>query len=79
MLTSTIGFMTGGWLLGRLGYDRRAVVLWTPIALALVLVSYFFLPPPPAPADNAGLPVNVKFLFEGEEEVNSASLKFEKK
>jgi hypothetical protein len=51
------------WLVARLGYHRRAVVLWTPLALALVLISYFFLPPPPAPADNPGLPVNVNYAF----------------
>lgn len=51
------------WLVARLGYDRRAVVLWTPLALALVLISYFFLPPPPAPADDPGLPVNVNYAF----------------
>jgi hypothetical protein len=51
------------WLVARLGYDRRAVVLWTPLAFALVLISYFFLPPPPAPADNPGLPVNVNYAF----------------
>jgi len=51
------------WLLRRLGYDRRAVGLWSAIALVLVLVSYFFLPPPPAPADNPGLPVNVNYVF----------------
>ena len=51
------------WLVGRLGYDRRAFALWTPIAFALVLISYFFLPPPPAPADDPGLPVNVNYAF----------------
>ena len=51
------------WLVGRLGYDRRALGLWTPLALALMLISYFFLPPPPAPADNPGLPVNVNYVF----------------
>ena len=51
------------WLVGRLGYDGRAFALWTPIAFALVLISYFFLPPPPAPADDPGLPVNVNYAF----------------
>ena len=51
------------WLVSRLGYDRRAPGLWTPLALALVLISYFFLPPPPPPADNPGLPVNVNYVF----------------
>jgi hypothetical protein len=51
------------WLTWRLGYDRRALPLWSAIALVLVLISYFFLPPPPAPADNPGLPVNVNYVF----------------
>jgi hypothetical protein len=51
------------WLTWRLGYDRRAVALWSVIAVVLVLVSYFFLPRPPAPADNPGLPVNVNYVF----------------
>jgi hypothetical protein len=33
------------WLLLRLGYDKRAYPAWTMLAAALVLVSYFFLPP----------------------------------
>jgi hypothetical protein len=51
------------WLVSRLGYDRRAPGFWTPLALALMLISYFFLPPPPPPADNPGLPVNVNYVF----------------
>src|SRR5437667_4843945 len=30
------------WLLGRVGYDKRALPAWTILAAALVLVSYFF-------------------------------------
>jgi hypothetical protein len=51
------------WLIARLGYDRRAPWLWWPLASALVLISYTFLPPPPPPADNPGLPVNVNYVY----------------
>ncbi len=51
------------WLVGRLGYDQRAFKLWTPLAWLLLIVSYLFLPPPPAPADNPALPVNVNYVF----------------
>jgi len=51
------------WLLTRLGYDRRAVGFWAPLAFVLVMISYFLLPPPPAPLDNPGLPVNVNYVF----------------
>jgi len=51
------------WLLTRLGYDRRAVWVWSATAFVLMMVSYFFLPPPPAPPENPGLPVNVNYVF----------------
>ncbi len=51
------------WLLWRLGYDRRGLVVWWPIGWAAMLASYLWLPPPPAPADQTGLPVNVNFVF----------------
>ena len=51
------------WLLWRLGYDRRGLVVWWPIGWAAMLASYLWLPPPPAPADQPGLPVNVNFVF----------------
>jgi len=51
------------WMLWRLGYDRRALKLWTLLAWSLMLVSFLFLPMPPAPASNPGLPVNVNYVF----------------
>jgi len=51
------------WLIARLGYERRGVWLWWPLAWVLVLISYLFLPSPPAPPDNPGLPVNVNYVF----------------
>jgi hypothetical protein len=50
-------------VLSRLGYDRRAFLIWTVLAWALMLVSYFCLPAPPAPADTPNLPVNVNYVF----------------
>ena len=51
------------WLVYRLGYDQRALVAWTALAWALMLICYFFLPPPPAPADNPNLPVNINYVY----------------
>jgi hypothetical protein len=49
------------YLVWRLGYDRRALVAWTGLAWALMLISYFFLP---GPRPDAGLtPVNVDYVF----------------
>lgn len=52
-----------GWLVWRLGYDRRALAGWTLLAWALMLVSYFFLPMPPAPTATPNLPVNIDYVF----------------
>ena len=51
------------WLLLRLGYDRRAYPAWTVLALALVLVSYFYLPPAGAILANSNTPVNVNYVY----------------
>jgi hypothetical protein len=51
------------YLVYRLGYDRRALVAWTLLAWALMLVCFLFLPPPPAPADKPNLPVNVNYVY----------------
>jgi hypothetical protein len=49
------------YLVARLGYDRRALVSWTALAWALMLISYFFLP---GPRPDPGLtPVNVDYVF----------------
>ena len=49
------------FLVWRLGYDSRAFVAWTGLAWALMLVSYFFLPPP---SPDAGLAaVNLDYVF----------------
>jgi len=51
------------WIVWRLGYDRRALAIWTVCAWGLVLVCYFFLPAPPPPPDNPNLPVNVNYVY----------------
>ncbi len=51
------------YLVWRFGYDRRAIWLWWPLATVLMVVSYLYVPPPPAPADNPGLPVNVNYVY----------------
>ena len=51
------------WLLSRLGYDKRAYLMWSVIALILLQVCYFYMPPPPAPPDKPGLPVNINYVF----------------
>lgn len=76
MFSSTIPFFTRAlsffhfwlplllvWIVVRLGYDRRALLAWTALAWALMLVSYFLLPSPPAPPDNPNLPVNVNYVY----------------
>ena len=51
------------WLVWKLGYDRRAFVVWTLLAWALMGYCYVALPPPPAPPNNPNLPVNVNYVF----------------
>lgn len=50
------------WLVWRLGYDRRALVGWTAVAVGLLVVCFFLMPPPPAPAANPNLPVNINYV-----------------
>jgi hypothetical protein len=51
------------YLVVKLGYDRRAFLLWTAMALVLLPVCYFLLQPPPAPAGNPNTPVNVNYVY----------------
>jgi hypothetical protein len=49
------------FLVWKLGYDRRAFPAWTVLAWALMLISFFLLPPP---NPNPGLtPVNVNYVW----------------
>jgi hypothetical protein len=51
------------WLLGRLGYDKRALSAWTGLAASLVLVCYFFTPPAGAPLANPNIPINLNYVY----------------
>jgi hypothetical protein len=52
-----------GWLVWRLGYDRRALRTWTGVAWILLPTCYFLLPMPPAAVSNPSVPVNVNYMF----------------
>ena len=48
------------YLVRRLGYDRRALPIWTAMATATLLVCFFFMP---GPRPDAGLsPVNINYV-----------------
>lgn len=59
-----------GWLpflllyaVWRLGYDRRGLAVWVCLAWALILISYFWMPPPGAVLANPKQPVNINYVF----------------
>jgi len=49
------------YLVTRLGYDRRALWLWTAIAWGLVWTCFLFMPPPSA--DHGIGPVNINYVW----------------
>lgn len=51
------------WLLTRLGYDRRALVAWSGLAIGLVLVCYLFTPPAGAHLDDPNRPINLNYVY----------------
>lgn len=51
------------YLVWRLGYDWRGVVLWIALAWAVLLVCYFVMPMPGAQGDNEYLPVNINYVY----------------
>jgi hypothetical protein len=49
------------YLVWKLGYDRRALISWTGLAWALLLICFFLMPPP---SPDAGLtPVNINYVW----------------
>jgi hypothetical protein len=51
------------FLVGRTGYDKRALKVWSATALVLCLISFFFLPPAGALLSNPNTPRNVDYVF----------------
>ena len=49
------------YLVWRVGYDRRALVVWTVLAWGLMTVCYFLMPPPAA-SDDPNLPRNINYV-----------------
>jgi len=51
------------YLVFRLGYDRRALKLWTALACGLCLAAFFLLPPAGATLADPKWPRNVNYVF----------------
>jgi hypothetical protein len=51
------------FMLYRLGYDRRALVVQTIVGVGLLLVSYLCFAPPPAPASHPSWAVNMNYVY----------------
>jgi hypothetical protein len=51
------------YLVYRLGYDRRALKVWTGLACGLSLVAFFLLPPAGATLADPKQPLNVNYVF----------------
>ncbi len=46
------------WLVVRLGYDARALRLWSALSVVLLLICYLFMPGPSPDAGNAAVNIN---------------------
>jgi hypothetical protein len=51
------------FLVVRIGYDRRAFVAWTSLAIALCLIAFFLLPPAGAVLADPLTPRNVDYVW----------------
>jgi len=51
------------WLVAHLGYDPRALAVWTLLGWTLMVVCYFVVPAPPAASSQPNRPVNVNYVF----------------
>ncbi len=51
------------FLVAKLGYDGRALRVWTALAFALCLIAFFALPPAGALLADSKLPRNVNYVF----------------
>lgn len=50
------------FLLHRLGYDRRSLACYLPLAVTIYLLSFMLAPPEPQPTDRNSLPATVNFV-----------------
>lgn len=50
------------WLVSRLGYDRRAFVVWTALAWVVLAICYFCMPGPDL-NDGGILPININYVY----------------
>lgn len=50
------------WLVGRLGYDRRALPSQVSLTWVVLLVCFFLAPMPPAPASRPNAAVNINYV-----------------
>jgi hypothetical protein len=48
------------FLVWKIGYDRRALPVWTAVAWALMLICFFFMPPP---HPGSSTPVNINYVW----------------
>ncbi|TQV86954.1 hypothetical protein [Aliikangiella coralliicola] len=51
------------YLLSKTGYHRKALIGWTLVAWAAMLVSYLFMPEPGQVLDNVNAPVNINYVY----------------
>ncbi|NJM36801.1 MAG: hypothetical protein HC845_02405 [Akkermansiaceae bacterium] len=51
------------YLVRKIGYDRRALLGWSIICVALCLIAYFLLPPAGATLADPNIPRNVNYVF----------------
>ena len=54
------------YMVAKLGYDRRALVVWTLSAWALLIVCYLWMPPPGGPAKDEldrEFPRNINYVY----------------
>jgi hypothetical protein len=51
------------FLVARMGYDRRALKMWTALAGGLCLIAFFLLPPAGAQLADPKIPVNINYVF----------------
>lgn len=51
------------FLVVRIGYDKRALMAWTGLAVVLCVIAFFFMPPAGSVMHNPKIPVNINYVF----------------